>query len=134
MPQTLAMARDDLRRALDLLASAAPPSSSLEPETHCHVPPELACRSVALLFAPNGTLPALDLRGRYIAALAANSALGAGKSRDLRETVRIARSIGLTRDEITEAVFQPAFLGAFASSIGALRITVEVFAAEDAGQ
>lgn len=98
------------------------------------MPPELACRSVALLFAPNGTLPALDLRGRYIAALAANSALGAGKSRDLRETVRIARSIGLTRDEITEAVFQPAFLGAFASSIGALRITVEVFAAEDAGQ
>ena len=91
----MTMVPDDLRDALDLLAAAAPPTGRPAQERPSRPPAELACRIVTRVLGSTGAPAALDLQGRYTARLGAISAFGAIKSRDLRETVRIAGSIGV---------------------------------------
>lgn len=125
------MVSDEVLDTLKLLTTDWPAESNLEHARQHRPSTELVSKILTLVFGTSGAPPALDLRSRTLASLGAISALGESRSYHLRETVRIARSIGLTREEISEAVFQPALVGGFASAIQALKIAFEVFAGED---
>jgi len=71
--------------------------------------------------------PGLDHRQRMLCALAAFTALGL--EGQLRKFARSALNLGLTRDEVIEALIQTAPYGGFPRALNALALLGEVFSA-----
>jgi len=68
--------------------------------------------------------PGLDRRGRMLCALAAFTAMGLDGQ--VRKFTQSARNVGLTRDEIVEAIIQTGPYGGFPRALNALAIYSEV--------
>lgn len=76
--------------------------------------------------------PELALRDRYLATIAALTALGGQTRPQLKVNIAGGRKSGLTRKEIAEVIWQMSLYGGFPASINALNAALEVFEAEDA--
>jgi 4-carboxymuconolactone decarboxylase len=75
--------------------------------------------------------PGLDLKSRYIATIAALTALGGQTSPQLKINIQGALNSGLTKEEIGEIIWQMSLYGGFPSSINALNTALEVFNEEE---
>ncbi len=97
-----------------------------------HLVPGLAEGVVDFAYGRQYARPGLPLRDRYLATVAALTAIGAQTSPQLAINISGARSVGLTREEIGEVIWQMALYGGFPAAINALNVALDVFAKEDA--
>ena len=75
--------------------------------------------------------PGLSLRNRYLATIAALTALGGQTRPQLMVNSAGGRKAGLSQEEIAEVIWQMSLYGGFPSAINALNAALEVFEAED---
>lgn len=73
----------------------------------------------------------LGLRERYIATIAALTALGGQTAPQLKVNIAGGRKAGLSRREIGETIWQMSLYGGLPAAINALNAALEVFEAED---
>jgi len=69
----------------------------------------------------------LDLKSRYIATIAALTALGGHTSPQLKVNIQGALNAGLTKREIGEIIWQMSLYGGFPAAINALNSALELF-------
>lgn len=71
--------------------------------------------------------PGLDLKMRYVATIAALTALGNQTSPQLKVNLQGALKSGLSKQEIGEIIWQMSLYGGFPAAINALNTALEVF-------
>ena len=71
--------------------------------------------------------PGLELRSRYIATIAALTALGGQTSPQLKVNIQGGLKAGLSKQEIGEVIWQMSLYGGFPAAINALNTAIEVF-------
>lgn len=74
----------------------------------------------------------VDEKTRLLATIAALTALGAQTRPQLKVNIASARTVGATREEICEIIFQMTLYGGFPAMINAMNAAIEVFEAEEA--
>ncbi len=75
--------------------------------------------------------PGLDLKSRYLATIAALTALGGHTAPQLKVNIEGGLKVGLTQQEIGEVIWQMALYGGFPAAINALNSALEVFDRHD---
>lgn len=75
--------------------------------------------------------PGLDLKSRYLATIAALTALGGHTAPQLKVNIEGGLKVGLTQQEIGEVIWQMALYGGFPAAINALNSAREVFDRHD---
>ena len=75
--------------------------------------------------------PGLALRDRYLATIAALTALGGQTAPQLKVNIAGGRKAGLSQQEIGEVIWQMALYGGFPAAINGLNAALEVFAREE---
>ena len=75
--------------------------------------------------------PGLPLRDRYIATIAALTALGGQTAPQLKVNIAGGRKAGLSQREIGEVIWQMSLYGGFPAAVNGLNAALEVFAAEE---
>ena len=96
-----------------------------------HLLPGMAEGVVDFAYGRQYARPGLPLRERYIATIAALTALGGRTAPQLKVNIAGGRKAGLSREEIAETIWQMSLYGGFPAAINALNAALEVFAAED---
>lgn len=71
--------------------------------------------------------PGLALRDRYLATIAALTALGGQTAPQLKINIAGGLKAGLTKTEIAETIWQMSLYGGFPAAINALNAAIEVF-------
>tara|TARA_R110002033_G_scaffold22049_1_gene53779 strand:- start:2029 stop:2409 length:381 start_codon:yes stop_codon:yes gene_type:complete len=71
--------------------------------------------------------PGLALRDRYLATIAALTALGGQTAPQLRINISAGLKAGLTETEIAEVIWQMSLYGGFPAAINALNVALDVF-------
>lgn len=95
-----------------------------------HLLPGMAEGVVDFAYGRQYARPGLALRDRYLATIAALTALGDQTKPQLRVNIAGGRKAGLSQQEIAETIWQMALYGGFPSAINALNTALEVFEAE----
>ncbi|MBX2836682.1 MAG: carboxymuconolactone decarboxylase family protein [Gammaproteobacteria bacterium] len=93
--------------------------------------PGLAEGVVDFAYGRQYARPGLPLRDRYLATIAALTALGSQTAPQLRVNIQGARKVGLSCEEIAETIWQMSLYGGFPAAINALNTALEVFAEEE---
>lgn len=91
------------------------------------IAPDFATYLLEFPFGDIYARPALDLRSREIATIAALSAMGTAPAQ-LRVHIKAGLNVGLTRDEIVEILMQMAVYAGFPAALNGLSAAREVFA------
>lgn len=99
-----------------------------------HLLPGMAESIVDFAYGRQYARPGLPLRERYIATIAALTALGGQTKPQLKVNIAGGRKAGLSREEISETIWQMALYGGFPSAINALNAALEVFSEEDSAE
>lgn len=73
----------------------------------------------------------LDTKTRWLATVAALTAIGGQTRPQLKVNIAAARKAGATQREIGEVIWQMALYGGFPAAINGLNAALEVFAEED---
>jgi len=95
------------------------------------IAPDFARYLIEFPFGDIYSRPALDLKAREIATIAALAALGNAQPQ-LKVHIEGALNVGCSRDEIVEVFIQMAVYAGFPAALNALLGAREVFAARDA--
>ncbi|TAM50290.1 MAG: carboxymuconolactone decarboxylase family protein [Paraburkholderia sp.] len=95
------------------------------------IAPDFARYLIEFPFGDIYSRPALDLKAREIATIAALAALGNAQPQ-LKVHIEGALNVGCTREEIVEVFIQMAVYAGFPAALNALFAAREVFAAHDA--
>lgn len=98
-----------------------------------HLLPGMAEGVVDFAYGRQYARPGLALRDRYLATIAALTALGGQTKPQLMVNIAGGRKAGLSQEEIAEVIWQMALYGGFPSAINALNAALEVFEAEEVG-
>ena len=93
--------------------------------------PGLAESVVDFAYGRQYARPGLPLRDRYIATIAALTAVGGQTAPPLRVNLQGGRKAGLTREEIAETIWQMSLYGGFPAAINGLNVALSVFEEED---
>lgn len=96
-----------------------------------HLVPGLAEGVVDFAYGRQYARPGLPLRERYLATIAALTALGGQTGPQLKVNIAGGRKAGLTQQEIGEVIWQMSLYGGFPAAINALNAALEVFAEEE---
>ncbi|PID37509.1 MAG: hypothetical protein CR993_00040 [Rhodobacterales bacterium] len=96
-----------------------------------HLLPGMAEGVVDFAYGRQYARPGLPLRERYIATIAALTALGGQTGPQLKVNIAGGRKAGLSREEIAEVIWQMSLYGGFPAAINALNAALEVFEAEE---
>lgn len=96
-----------------------------------HLVPGMAEAVVDFAYGRQYARPGLPLRERYLATIAALTALGGQTRPQLKVNIAGGRKAGLSQQEIGEVIWQMALYGGFPSAINALNAALEVFAEEE---
>lgn len=102
-------------------------------ESLAPIAPDFARYIIEFPFGDIYCRPALDLRAREIATIAALAALGNAQPQ-LKVHIEGALNVGCTREEIVEVFMQMAVYAGFPAALNALFAAREVFAARDAAE
>lgn len=94
------------------------------------IAPDLARYIIEFAFGDIYSRPALDLKSREIATIAALITLGNAQPQ-LKVHIQAALNVGCTREEIIEVVMQMAVYAGFPAALNGISIVREVFAEED---
>lgn len=92
--------------------------------------PGLARSVVDFSYGQQYGRPGLALRDRYLATIAALTALGGQTRPQLKINIAGGRKAGLSREEIGEVIWQMALYGGFPAAINGLNAALEVFEEE----
>ncbi|SFI36522.1 carboxymuconolactone decarboxylase family protein [Jannaschia pohangensis] len=98
-----------------------------------HLLPGMAEGVVDFAYGRQYARPGLPLRDRYIATIAALTALGGQTRPQLKVNIAGGLKAGLSRTEIAETIWQMSLYGGFPAAINALNAALEVFEGEDNG-
>ena len=93
-----------------------------------HLLPGMAEAVVDFAYGRQYARPGLDLKSRYIATIAALTALGGQTRPQLKVNIAGALKAGVSETEIAETIWQMALYGGFPSAINGLNAALEVFA------
>ncbi|PIB24137.1 hypothetical protein BFP76_02570 [Amylibacter kogurei] len=99
-------------------------------ERYGHLVPGMAEGVVDFAYGRQYARDGLDLKSRYIATIAALTALGGQTKPQLKVNIAGGRKAGLTQQEIGEVIWQMALYGGFPAAINGLNAALEVFEAE----
>ena len=119
------------RRGLDVLSRIDGHQGEAVVDSLADVSPALGHHVAAFAFGDIYDRPDLDPRSRQLVTLGVLTALG-GCEPQLRVHVGAALNVGLTREEITEAILHAAVYCGFPRALNATFVAREVFAARDA--
>ncbi|MFO6462823.1 carboxymuconolactone decarboxylase family protein [uncultured Jannaschia sp.] len=97
-----------------------------------HLLPGMAEGVVDFAYGRQYARPGLPLRDRFIATIAALTALGGQTRPQLKVNIAAGRRAGLSREEIAETIWQMSLYGGLPAAINGLNAALEVFAEEDA--
>jgi 4-carboxymuconolactone decarboxylase len=97
------------------------------------IAPDFARYLIEFPFGDIYSRPALDLKSREIATIAALAALGNAQPQ-LKVHIEGALNVGCAREEIVEVFMQMAVYAGFPAALNALFAAREVFAARDAAE
>ena len=89
--------------------------------------PDMAEGIVDFAYGRQYARPGLALRDRYIATIAALTALGGQTKPQLKVNIQGRLKAGLSKKEIAEVIWQMSLYGGFPSAINALNAALEVF-------
>lgn len=92
-----------------------------------HIVPGLAESVVDFAYGQQYAREGLDLKTRYLATIAALTALGGQTRPQLKVNVGGALKAGASQREIGEVIWQMALYGGFPAAINALNAALEVF-------
>lgn len=96
-----------------------------------HLVPGMAEAAVDFAYGRQYARPGLPLRDRYLATIAALTALGGQTAPQLKVNIAGGRKAGLSQQEIGEVIWQMSLYGGFPAAINGLNAALDVFAAED---
>ncbi|MDX8348995.1 carboxymuconolactone decarboxylase family protein [Cognatiyoonia sp. IB215446] len=96
-----------------------------------HLVPGMAEGVVDFAYGRQYARPGLPLRDRYLATIAALTALGGQTAPQLKVNIAGGRKAGLSQQEIGEVIWQMALYGGFPAAINGLNAALEVFAEEE---
>ncbi len=96
-------------------------------EKYGHLVPELAEGVVDFAYGRQYGRDGLSLRDRYLATIAALTALGGQTAPQLRVNISGGLKAGLTQKEIADVIWQMSLYGGFPAAINALNTAIEVF-------
>jgi 4-carboxymuconolactone decarboxylase len=94
------------------------------------VAPDFARLTIEYPFGDIYSRPGLDLQKRQIVTMATLATLG--QERQLKVHIRFARNVGVTDEEIIEALMQISVYAGWGRALDALRCAKEVFAGDPA--
>lgn len=126
------MTDETLERGRALVDTVNPGMEAALEARYGHLLPGMAQGVVDFAYGQQYSRSGLDLKSRYIATIAALTALGGQTRPQLKVNIAGARKAGLSREEIAEAIWQMALYGGFPAAINGLNAAIEVFDAEDA--
>lgn len=89
-------------------------------ERYGYLLPGMADTVIELAYGRFYARPGLDLRSRYIATIAALSAMGGQTGPQLRINIEAGLKVGLSETEIAEIIWQMALYGGLPAAINAL--------------
>lgn len=89
-------------------------------ERYGHLLPGMADTVIDMAYDRFYARPELDLKSRYIATIAALTAMGAQTAPQLRINIQAGLKVGLTETEIAETIWQMALYGGLPAAINAL--------------
>lgn len=95
-----------------------------------HLVPSLADDIVDFAYGRQYGREGLPLRDRYLATIAALTALGGQTAPQLKVNIAGGRKAGLSQQEIGDVIWQMSLYGGFPAAINALNAALEVFEAE----
>ena len=98
-----------------------------------HLVPGMAEGVVDFAYGRQYARPGLPLRERYLATIAALTALGGQTKPQLKVNIAGGRKAGLSQQEVGEVIWQMALYGGFPAAVNGLNAALEVFAEEDTG-
>jgi len=96
-----------------------------------HLVPGMSEAVVDFAYGQQYARPGLPLRDRYLATIAALTAMGGQTAPQLKVNIAAGRKAGLSQEEIGEVIWQMALYGGLPAAINGLNAALEVFAAED---
>ena len=96
-----------------------------------HLLPGMSEAVVDFAYGRQYARPGLGLRERYLATIAALTALGGQTAPQLKVNIAGGRKAGLSQEEIAEVIWQMSLYGGLPAAINGLNAALEVFAAED---
>ncbi len=100
-------------------------------ERYGDIVPGIAESVVDFAYGQQYARPGLDIKSRYLATIAALTALGGHTAPQLKVNIEGGLKVGLTRREIGEVIWQMSLYGGFPAAINALNSAREVFDRED---
>lgn len=115
----------------ELSESLNPGMEQVLQERYGHLVPGLSEGIVDFAYGRHYGQPELSLRDRYLATIAALTALGGQTAPQLKVNIAGGRKAGLTQKEIAAAIWQMSLYGGFPAAINALNTALEVFAEEE---
>ncbi|MEP5761429.1 MAG: carboxymuconolactone decarboxylase family protein [Litoreibacter sp.] len=89
-------------------------------ERYDHLLPGMADTVIDMAYGRFYGRPGLDMKSRYIATIAALTAMGAQTEPQLRINIEAGMKIGLSETEIAETIWQMALYGGLPAAINAL--------------
>jgi 4-carboxymuconolactone decarboxylase len=116
-----------LERGRDLVEELNPGMEDVLEKKYGEIVPGIGMSVVDFAYGQQYSRPGLDLRSRYIATIAALTALGDQTSPQLKVNLQGALKAGLSKEEIGEVIWQMSLYGGLPASINALNTALEVF-------
>ncbi|MEM9144852.1 MAG: carboxymuconolactone decarboxylase family protein [Pseudomonadota bacterium] len=123
---------DTLARGRALVAELNPGMEAALEARYGALLPGMAESAVDFAYGRQYSRPGLPLRDRYIATIAALTALGGQTAPQLRVNIEGGLKAGLTQTEIAQVIWQMALYGGFPSAINALNTALAVFEEQEA--
>lgn len=125
------MAENTTELGRDLSEALNPGMETTLEERYGHLLPGMAEAVVDFAYGRQYGRPELPLRDRYLATIAALTALGGQTRPQLKVNIAGGRKAGLSQKEIAEVIWQMSLYGGFPAAINGLNAALEVFEAEE---
>lgn len=126
------MAKSTTEIGKDLSETLNPGMEEALDARYGHLLPGMAEGVVDFAYGRQYARPDLPLRDRYIATIAALTALGGQTKPQLKVNISGGRKAGLSQKEIAEVIWQMSLYGGFPAAINGLNAALEVFQDEEA--
>ncbi|MBO6637184.1 MAG: carboxymuconolactone decarboxylase family protein [Roseitalea sp.] len=125
------MSIDTYERGKALSEELNPGMEAALRERYGHIVPGMAESVVDFAYGQHYARDGLDLKTRYLATIAALTALGGQTKPQLKVNIGGALKAGASEREIGEVIWQMALYGGFPAAINGLNAALEVFAGEE---
>ncbi|MCR9236342.1 MAG: carboxymuconolactone decarboxylase family protein [Alphaproteobacteria bacterium] len=121
------MSDDTYKIGKELSESLNPGMEDALRQRYGHLVPGMAESVVDFAYGQQYAREGLDLKTRYLATIAALTALGSQTKPQLKVNIAGALKAGASQREIGEVIWQMALYGGFPAAVNALNAALEVF-------